>query len=308
MSHGVLLIDKPLGQSSAAIVAVARRALGTRKVGHAGTLDPMATGLLVLALGEGLKVVRYLLVDDKRYEAVVRMGTETDTLDADGKVVEERALPPDLTLARVREVARQFEGPTMQRAPVVSALKRDGVPLYERARRGECVEPPERLVQLHALEIRAVNGSEIELDVHCGKGFYVRSLARDLARALGTVGHLAALRRVQSGRFQVAQSVGFEALHAAAQGDQRQRAALQHAVLPIERALDHVPCFTLDAEGAACALHGRTIAREHVLPARAEHEPLEPVLLCDETGKLLAVGRSSESGLQVVRGFRGLYG
>jgi tRNA pseudouridine55 synthase len=306
VTDGILLVDKPAARSSHDIVAVVRRALGTRKVGHAGTLDPMATGLLVCAVGEGLKVLRYLALDAKRYDAVVRLGTETDTLDAEGRVVQSAPVPPDLTLEQVQQVARSFEGTILQRVPAISALKRDGQPLYVRARRGESVEPPERVAQVYALEIDAVREGEIALRVHCGKGFYVRALARDLSRALGTVGHLAALRRTQCGHFDLANAVALPVALAAASGDEAARRELAQAVLPIEQALAGAPRFVLDAAGTEHARQGRPIAVEHVVgggapPADAE---LEPVLLCSEQGELLALASCAHATFRVVRGLR----
>jgi tRNA pseudouridine55 synthase len=306
VTHGVLLVDKPMGRSSHAVVAVARRALESRRVGHAGTLDPMATGVLVLALGEGLKIVRYLALDEKRYEAVVRLGAETTTLDADGEVTRRMAVPAGLTLAQVREAARRFEGVTTQRAPVISALKRDGVPLYARVRRGELVEGPERRVQVHTLDVHAVRDGNIELSVHCGKGFYVRALARDLSVALGTVGHLAALRRVQSGCFTLQASVDFALLLAAEKGDDCARQELVRAVVPLEQALAGAPRLWLDNEGAEHIRQGRETSIEHAiggdLPA-ADAE-IEPVLLCSDAGTPLALARHAGGKLRVVRGLR----
>jgi tRNA pseudouridine55 synthase len=287
-------------------VALARRALGTRRIGHAGTLDPMATGLLVLAVGEGLKILRYLALDDKRYDAVIRLGSETDTLDADGRVTRSVAVPAGLTLSKVSEAAQRFEGMIVQRPPLISALKRDGVPLYKRARRGEQVEAADREVLVHAIEVGALSEAQIELRVHCGKGFYVRALARDLAGAIGTVGHLVALRRLQSGHFELKDSVGFELMRSAAGGDSETGRMLVSALLPIERALVGVPRLVLDAQGVEHARQGRAIALEHVVEGDRPNgeEDVEPVLLCSSAGELLALARCAQGVLRVVRGFR----
>jgi tRNA pseudouridine55 synthase len=300
---GILLCDKPAGRSSHAVVAVARKALDTRRVGHAGTLDPMATGVLVLAVGEGLKILRYLTIDDKRYAATIRLGTETDTLDREGTVTASAALPHDLTLARVRAAALPFVGVIVQEAPRVSALKQGGVALHKRVRAGQVVEAPRREVRVHALDVRAVREDEIDLDVHCGKGFYVRSLARDLARALGSAGHLSALRRTHSGGFDLSGAVAFAQLDAAAAGDQAARRVLAAAVIPIARALPQAIHVVLDENGAGHARHGRKIALEHVLSASCPlQEASEPLLLCDAAGELIALGRREHSELRVVRG------
>src|SRR5262245_5092343 len=184
--RGVLIVDKAEGPTSHDVVRLARRVFGTRAVGHAGTLDPMASGVLVLGIGEGTKLLAHLGADDKRYAARVTLGAETDTLDALGQVTARAPVPAGLDLAQVRTAAQGFLGTITQRAPEYSALKQGGEPLYARVRRGEAVTAPEREVMVHALAIESVGADSIQLTLHCGKGFYVRSLARDLARALGT--------------------------------------------------------------------------------------------------------------------------
>ncbi|MCA9612842.1 MAG: tRNA pseudouridine(55) synthase TruB [Myxococcales bacterium] len=212
--HGVLVVDKPPGMTSHDVVSRVRRAFRTRAVGHAGTLDPMATGVLVVAIGEATKLVPWLTADDKSYDATLRLGTATDSLDADGAVTETASVP-ELTRDEIRDAANAFLGPHAQRAPAVSAIKVDGVRLHARARRGEVVEPPLRDVVLHEVAIRAYEARDVELSLRCGKGFYVRSFGRDLAARLGTLGHLTALRRTASGRFDLAASVGLDALDGA---------------------------------------------------------------------------------------------
>jgi tRNA pseudouridine55 synthase len=217
----------------------------------------------------------------------------------------ERSAVPALTLAAVQAAARAFVGEIMQRAPEVSAIKQGGVALHKRVRRGEAVQAPERRVHVHDLEIRALHdGSEIELAVHSGKGFYVRALARDLARALGTCGHLTALRRTQSGQFTLEHAVAFEQVQSAASGDAASREALARAVLPIRTALAHAPALVLDAAGLAHAAHGRAIAFTHVLSGAVPSTDTEPLLLCDSSGTPVALARSHDQQLHVVRGLR----
>ena len=303
MKHGLLLCDKPAGLTSHDVVAAARRALGSRRIGHAGTLDPMATGLLVLAVGEARKILRYLTLDEKRYDATLRLGTQTDTLDADGRAIASAPVPAGLSLADVRAAARSFEGEITQRVPDISAVKRDGKPLYVRARRGQPVDAPERRVLLRSIEIRALRGHEIDLSVHCGKGFYVRALARDLALSLGTVGHLSALRRTQSGCFGIEHSVDFERLRAAAAGDAHCRAELERALVPIRSAVAPAPVLELDPQGVEDARHGRPVAHARITAGVAPAADVEPILLCDASGEPVALARSSDVALHVVRGF-----
>jgi tRNA pseudouridine55 synthase len=310
VNHGILLCDKPVGRSSHDVVATARKAFGTRRVGHAGTLDPMATGLLVLAIGEALKIMRYLALDDKRYSATVRLGSETDTLDAEGRVTASATVPAGMTLAMVRAAAERFCGEIAQCPPAISALKQDGVALYKRARRGEQVEVQPRSVVVHALEVTALRVDEIDLVVHSGKGFYVRSLARDLGRALGTLGHLSALRRTHSGRFDVADAVSFDQELALVAKNDALRGELARKLLPLDVALATAPRLVLDAAGVEHVRQGRPIPLSHVVAgdelesgavALAE---IEPVLLSSGEGELLAVARCSEAVLRVVRGLR----
>lgn len=306
LADGLLLVDKPRGSSSHDVVRWVRKVARRREVGHAGTLDPMATGLLVVAVGEGLKLLRWLGQDDKRYLATLTLGSETDSHDADGRVVKTAPVPEGLSRAQVEEAVRRFVGRTRQRVPVVSAVKRDGEPLYARFRRGEAVEPPERDVTVHALELVAVDAGDgrIDFDVTCEKGFYVRALGRDLAQALGTVGHLTALRRVRSGAFDVARAVDGDALRAAAAGDPIARARVRAALVAIEEALDARLRLTLDAAGCADAAHGRPVARASVVGGAWPAPGTEPLLLCDAGGRGIALARAEDDVLRVVRGLR----
>jgi tRNA pseudouridine55 synthase len=306
LAHGVLLVDKPSGPTSHDVVARARKALGTREVGHAGTLDPLATGVLVLGVREGCKALRYLALDDKRYHAFLQLGSETDTLDSEGKVVAQAPVPPGLQLEQVSRVAAQFLGEHEQAPPAFSAIKQDGVPHHVRARRGETVELTLRRVVLHGVEILAVNGAVLELGLHCGSGFYVRSFARDLARALGTVAHLTGLRRTQSGAYRSAEAVSHAELEAAAGGDQDARDRVNAAVVPLAAALAHVPALTLDDAGAAHARHGRLIPLGCVLGGAGAGlaTGAEPLLLLSMERTPLALARQDREVLRVVRGLR----
>ncbi len=206
---GILLVDKAKGPTSHDVVARVRRALSQRSVGHAGTLDPMATGLLVIGLGEGTKLLAALTDDDKAYEARIELGTSTDTLDAEGTVTETAAVPT-FDRATVERAVLDFVGTHLQVAPAYSAIKRDGRPLYELARRGEVVDAPTREVVLRTVAVGEISDRFIDIRMECGKGFYVRSFARDLAAALGTLGHLSALRRLASGGHRVNDALAYD--------------------------------------------------------------------------------------------------
>jgi tRNA pseudouridine55 synthase len=303
--NGILVVDKPAGPTSHDVVAWARRALQQRSIGHAGTLDPMATGVLVLAVGEATKLVAYLTADAKEYLAEVTLGVATDTLDADGQPVAQAPVPAELSEARVREVLGRFRGALEQRAPVVSAIKQGGRPLHERVRRGEAVEAPVRSVVVHALDLRACDLPRLELRVRCSKGFYVRALARDLAEALGTVGHLSALRRTHSGPFEVEGAVPFERVRAAARGDGAAREAVVRALRPLAEACRCLPGVKLSPPGVEDARHGRPVdIAGGVLEGAVDVPEDGVVVLFGPDGGPVALARRQEHRLRIVRGFR----
>jgi tRNA pseudouridine55 synthase len=300
--RGVLIVDKAEGLSSHDVVRLARRVFKTRAVGHAGTLDPMASGVLVLGIGEGTKLLSHLTAADKIYTAVLQLGAQTDSLDAHGQVVEERPVPEGIDLAAVRAVAARFLGQTLQRAPVISAIKQGGEPLYARVRRGETVVAPERAVTVHALDIEHVEGATIAFRVHCAKGFYVRSLARDLASALGTCGHLTRLRRIASGAFELSTAIALDTLAAAARGDERARATVFERTLSLTSALAGYPQLAVTADGAEDIRHGRPIVRDRIVSGELPDAGIEPVALVDAAGELLALGRAEVDRVLVARG------
>lgn len=299
--NGVLVVDKTGGRTSHDVCSRARRALGTRAVGHAGTLDPMATGVLVLAVGEATKLVPFLTADDKEYEATVRFGAATDTLDAEGVVVAEAPLPT-LTPELVGEALEAFLGERDQEAPVVSAIKVDGRPLHERVRRGEDVVAPIRRVLLRECELRALRVDEVDLRVLSGKGFYVRSLARDLGVALGSVAHLSSLRRTRSGAFDLGEAVPYAWLEDTSDGARERLAA---RLLPISVALAGYPRVALTEEGTADARHGRAIPGRRVVAGELpDLEEDTMVVLFDGEQRVVALARLREGALRVFRGFR----
>jgi tRNA pseudouridine55 synthase len=199
---GVLLVDKAAGMTSHDVVALVRRQLQIKKVGHCGTLDPIATGLLLLTLGRGTKIQDLLMSEDKEYVGTMKLGTTTSTQDCAGEVVQERPVP-QLTEADVRGAFEKFCGDFYQMPPMVSAIKQGGVPLYKLARQGKVVEREPRLVHVYRYNIDRIALPEIDFTVLCSKGFYVRTYAHDIGEALGCGAHLQSLRRTKSGRFNV---------------------------------------------------------------------------------------------------------
>ena len=211
---GVLLVDKAPDMTSHDVVAIARRALrsmGVDKVGHCGTLDPLATGLLILTIGKGTKIQDLIMAEDKEYVGTMKLGEVTDSQDADGVVTETKPVP-EISRDELDAAFAKFHGDFYQIPPMVSAIKKNGVPLYKLARKGQVVEREPRFVHVYAHEINEVRIPEIDFRVVCSKGFYVRTYAHDIGESLGCGAHLRALRRTKSGKFSVEGAVTVDAL------------------------------------------------------------------------------------------------
>src|SRR5881397_1187291 len=206
---GILLVDKAEGMTSHDVVALTRRKLGTKKIGHCGTLDPIATGLLLLTVGRGTKVQDLLMSEDKEYVGTFVLGVTTDTQDRQGEVVQHRPIP-ELDENQIRAAFEKFRGDFYQLPPMVSAKKHGGVPLYKLARQGKVVEREPRLVHVYRYTIDRIVLPEIDFSVLCSKGFYVRTYAHDIGAELGCGAHLSILRRVKSGRFEVTDAITVE--------------------------------------------------------------------------------------------------
>ena len=208
---GVLLVDKDPGMTSHDVVAIARRSMGIKKIGHCGTLDPKATGLLMLVVGRATKIQDLLMSEDKQYVGTITLGATTTTQDAEGEVVEEREVG-SLADEAIEAAFEKYSGNFEQIPPMVSAIKKDGVPLYKLARKGKEVKRDPRPVYVTDYELTRVSLPEIDFTVNCSKGFYVRSYAHDIGATLECGGHLSALRRTRSGEFTLERAVGVEAL------------------------------------------------------------------------------------------------
>jgi tRNA pseudouridine55 synthase len=206
---GAILIDKPAGPTSHDVVDAIRRHFGIKKVGHCGTLDPKATGLLIIVLGRGTKLSEKLMSDDKVYEGTMKFGETTDSYDADGELVGSMPVPP-LTLEQLNLAATEFVGDQMQTPPMVSAVKKDGVPLYKLARKGMEVEREPRLIHIYRFHFSSYNEPFASFALACTKGTYVRTVAHELGQKLGCGAHLFNLRRTRSGKFEVSHATEFE--------------------------------------------------------------------------------------------------
>jgi tRNA pseudouridine55 synthase len=210
---GVLLVDKAEGMTSHDVVALVRRQLGIKKVGHCGTLDPIATGLLLLTIGRGTKVQDLLMSEDKEYVGTLTLGTATSTQDREGKIVETRGVP-QLSDSEIRAAFEKFRGDFYQMPPMVSAKKHAGVPLYKLARQGKVVEREPRFVHVYRYTIDRIGLPDVDFSVVCSKGFYVRTYAHDIGEVLGCGAHLKSLRRTKSGRFDVANTITIDQIKA----------------------------------------------------------------------------------------------
>lgn len=299
MLHGWIILDKPIGLGSTQAVAAVKRNLRVAgepktKVGHGGTLDPLATGVLPIALGEATKLAGRMLDATKTYDFTIRFGEETNTLDKEGQVTATSALRP--SLAAVEAVLPRFTGEIEQVPPEFSALKIEGKAAYARARAGEHVEMRPRQTFIHGLEVRRETAQgdssaleELTFCANVAKGTYIRSLGRDIARSLGTVGHLSYLRRTRAGPFALAQAISLDFLEQAAKAR-----ALTRMVMPLEAALDDIPALPVTPDQAQLLRYGQKLVG---YPARPGLQ------LAIAEGTPVALVEASTDGLKVVRGF-----
>ena len=292
MLHGWIILDKPVGIGSTPCVSAVKRALREAgeprtKVGHGGTLDPLAGGVLPIALGEATKLAGRMLDATKAYAFTVRFGEQTDTLDAEGEIVATSDRRP--TLAEIEAVLPRFTGPIEQIPPVFSALKIGGKPAYARARAGETLEMEPRAVTIHDLRLLSATPDEATLAATVSKGTYIRSLARDLAVALGSVGHVTMLRRTRAGPFGLEQAISLDKLAEFAKAR-----TLDGAVLPLQAGLDDIPALPVTPDQALLLHRGQ----------RLTGTPAKPGLyLATDAERPVALVEVSAGDVRVVRGF-----
>jgi tRNA pseudouridine55 synthase len=286
MPSGILLLDKPLGLSSNAALQRVRRLFEGEKAGHAGALDPLATGMLPICLGEATKIAGDILAGAKRYRFTVALGARTATGDAEGEVTAEAAVPP-LTRAGVEAVLRGFLGTRMQVPPMYSALKQGGQPLYRLARAGRTVDRAPRAIELHELSLVGFEADSLELETSCSKGTYVRVLAEEIAAALGTVGHVSALRRLEVEPF------GAEPMQTLESLERTCAAGGAAPLLPADYPLRHLPAVHLTRVDAARLRKGQAVpAAVPADGARADEAPehARRLRLYDDAGRFLGIG------------------
>lgn len=284
---GILLLDKPVGLSSNAALQVVRRLAGGIKAGHGGSLDPLASGMLPICLGEATRLAGELLHGQKAYRFGLKLGERSATGDAEGEIVETAAVPP-LVPAQIEGVLQGFLGTHAQIPPMYSALKRDGEPLYRLARRGLTVERAARSVHIDRLQLLEQLPDELQLEVVCSSGTYVRVLGEDIAHALGSCGRLTSLRRLYVQPFQTHGMVSLEQLRALT------ASGLSWPLLPADRAVSHLPALPLTAAQAQALLQGRVVQ----LPEPPAPTAAQPALwrLYDADGRFLGLGASDGAG------------
>ncbi len=252
---GILLLDKPRGITSNKALQKVKWLFNARKAGHTGNLDPLASGVLPICLGEATKISAFLLDADKRYQGVIRLGERTRSGDAEGEVIE-RSPVPHLAEPQIEAVLQRFVGEIQQIPPMHSALKHQGQPLYKLARQGIEVERKPRTVTIYGLKLLGVSGNELSIDIHCSKGTYVRTLAEDIGRALGCCAHLGGLVRTKAGPFELKDAVAMEQLEVLAE---QGVAALDRLLLPMECALADWPAVELSQEAAYYLRKGQPV-------------------------------------------------
>jgi tRNA pseudouridine55 synthase len=289
---GVLAINKASGMTSHDVVAVARRLLHEKRIGHAGTLDPLATGVLVLCVGKATRIAQYLEAGEKEYRVVMKLGVVTDTLDADGRVLETTSYDPP-SLERVEKVVNGFAGEIEQTPPAYSAVKVNGVPSYARARKGEDIRNKSRIVTIHSLKIVSYVDPLIELKVRCSKGTYIRTLCADIGSKLGTGAHVTELQRTRSGDFPIERTVTLDELGRAAE-----EGRAEHTLASVDEALKRFPAVIVRETDVLRVAQGNFIA--DIAPPVVENDANgERLRLHDERGRLLALASRDNGKLKM---------
>ena len=278
---GVLNINKPSGMTSHDVVQKVRWVLKEKRIGHTGTLDPMATGVLVLCVGKATRIAQYLEAGEKEYRATMRLGVTTDTLDAEGRVLETKtyAAPDERKLL---DAIQGYTGSIMQRPPAYSAIKRAGVPSYKLAREGKAEPLAPRPVTIYRIDLTSYNDPLVSVTVHCSKGVYIRTLCADIGDALGMGAHVTELMRTRSGKFTLDRSITLEQLKERADANQ-----LAEVITSIDDAVDSFPVVPISEAEAERVLHGNQIS----CPASVANSSTDLVRIHDQAGRILALAR-----------------
>jgi tRNA pseudouridine55 synthase len=289
---GVLAVNKEAGWTSHDIVAKVRQFLGGAKVGHAGTLDPAATGVLPLLIGKGTRIAEYLVEWDKEYVAQLRLGQTTDTLDATGTILVTQPtdqLMPD----QIREAVGRFKGEIQQIPPMYSAVKIGGVPLYRSARAGKTIAREARTVVIHELDVLEIAGDDLTLRVVCSKGTYIRTLAADIGHALGVGGHLRALKRTRVGPLTLDRALTIDEMI----DHHKSLHSVSSDIWSLDAVLQNLPAVVIESRAVDGVCHGAPVSWSNVVSTtngRGQHATRQPLRIHDASGRLLAVGRLSD--------------
>jgi tRNA pseudouridine55 synthase len=278
---GILNVNKPSGMTSHDVVQRVRRIVKENRIGHTGTLDPLATGVLVLCVGKATRIARYLEAGEKEYQAVMRLGVITDTLDADGCVLETRSYTPPAR-SDIERIMRGFTGAILQRPPAFSAVKVSGIPSYKLARRGMAKPLDPRPVTIHGLEMTSYEEPFVRFAVRCSKGVYVRTLCADMGEALGMGAHLTSLVRTRSGRFSIEQAVSLDEL-----ADIASSGGAQRAMTLIDDALADFPAVLIGDDEASKVMNGNQVS----CPLSLMKSSIDVARVHDPAGRLLALAR-----------------
>ena len=276
--NGVLLLDKPIGLSSNQALQRVKWLFQAKKVGHTGSLDPLATGLLPLCFGQATKVSQYLLDSHKKYTTTIKLGEVTDTLDSEGEVIDVRSV--DVSDEQIQQALEQFRGEIKQVPPMYSALKKDGQPLYKLARKGEVIERPARDMVVHGLTAERVDECHVRLNVHCSSGFYIRSLAFDLGEMLGCGAHVVELRRTDIKSLSIERAITIEEIEATKD--------IKSLLLPIDSLLQEMPQITVSDQQASDLLNGKTVLAEGLITTELSR-------FYTPEGRLFAIGEVTDS-------------
>lgn len=294
MKNGILVINKPEGISSARVVSQVKRKLKAKKVGHTGTLDPFATGVLLCAVNKGTRISKFFLGGDKRYTAKICLGVETDTYDRTGQTVEkaDSGAIESISASDIHSAVSDFVGSQEQIPPAYSALKQDGQPLYKLARQGKMIQKPPRKIQVYEINVLNIEKPYIDIDIACSSGTYIRSIAYDIGKKLGCGAHLAELCRTCSGSFSIDQALNMKML------DQLDETQLENKMVPLAACLSFLPKAIVADENMAKIRHGQTLK---TIDVSFENKPKAglsdlSIRVVDQKGELLAIVTPSENG------------
>lgn len=288
--NGIIIVDKPQGKTSHDIVYFIRRLTGIKKVGHTGTLDPMATGVLPICIGAATKIADMLTLSDKEYVAELILGKTTDTQDAEGQVLSEKKV--NCTEDEIRAAVMSFIGEIEQVPPMYSAIKQNGKKLYELARQGIEVERKPRKVTINSIDILKIDGKSVTIDVSCSKGTYIRTLCEDIGNKLGTGAYMNTLRRIKTGMFDLSQSHTLEELGTLKSGD---AGTLKEVLIPTDRVFEDLPCIKLNEKQKRSVVNGVRMTYKGI-----ENQDYR---VYDENGEFLCVSKIVDEKLTLVKSF-----